>query len=241
MKSIFPFFCWLFVGLATMEGQHFMPVEFSGQFAGNTAKRDNNVISITIPFNDKLPLPSYVPEQFVYAAWTIEGENEYSVTGFGIENLKQVLFNIPGQYRINITKGHDKTGGHTEGCAFETFPEAIDLTVQPYKITFLKETFSLSGSIRSGEQTDGISLSIDVLFESYDGQTLRYERPVRSAGIQTNIEGFLSQPVALQPGIQTLTFLLTGIASTPNTYVSFDFDCHLGSNLWSYPLMNPIF
>lgn len=241
MKSIFIIVGCFIVWMTNLNGQHFMPVEFSGQFTGNKAKKDIMLSSMTIPFHDKIQLPSYVPEQFENAEWTISGENEFYVTGFGIENLEQVLFNIPGQYRIDITKQHEKISGHTEGCGLETFPEAITLNVLPYKITFLKETFTLSDTIRSGEPTDGITLSIDVLFESFNGETLLYGSPVNSAGIQTTISGFLPQAVDLQPGIQTLNFSLTGVLSAPQTYISFDFDCQLNSNFWSYPLMNPIY
>jgi hypothetical protein len=221
-------------------GQHFMP----GFINQAQSKKLNPDLppppEITISYNEKIVFDPYMVDGFDSISWTILGENDFTYSGENLQQLKNYTFSIPGNYTIHFQTGNIHPIEPLNSCNHTICSNIINLTVTKYKLTFLKESVVLSETINAGIETTGIQLTVNVKLDSYDGTGIGYDYPLTTSGVSTTISGTLNQPVQLNPGINTVTYQLSGKVHFSNTYISFDFTDNIKGIIWTYSLMNSI-
>lgn len=186
-----------------------------------SAKADNPyVITKTLSFKQSLG-NNYELTPFIH--WTITQKNSNTVIASGDGNtLSSYIFNIPGEYSIalqNNTPNYDPND-HDE----VHYPDIIEVSVSPVRITFDMNSIALSDDIIGGKDMNGSTVTITIQVDIFNNQPVVYPHPYfRSAGVRTTIEGALSNPnTVLMPGINILQYNLTGVA-TSGSYIMFDF------------------
>jgi hypothetical protein len=201
----------------------------------------NTIRDVKISYNEKVPFePGMIPEMEL-CSWTLTKNDSLITEGQGCDPLQNYIFNSPGNYELVFDMPRAYTDSMGGACFHPTLPGKYIIEVSPYKLTFDANSVALSGSIQSGVETSGIQLSVNVLFESFDGSTLTYNESLRSTGVETTVAGSLTGPVELVPGINTLLFSLSGKVTNSNTFIGFDFLNTATQSLWSFALSNPIF
>lgn len=139
--------------------------------------------------------------------------------GFG--PIRKLVFEIPGAYLIDV---EEELNYDPAVCNHPQYPEEITIEVSPYRMEFDFSTIRLSSEIVGGQPVDGQMLSVDVVFDAYEKNTVAYEvQLVKTAGIGTSITGMpIDKHVLLKPGVNTLVYRLSGQAHS-NSYIMFDF------------------
>lgn len=153
--------------------------------------------------------------------WHIKELASGAVLKNGIGPIRKLLFEVPGTYQIAI---EEELSYDPLTCNHPRYPEEITIEVSPFHMEFDFSTVRLSGEIVGGHPVDGQTLSVDVVFSAYGEKNVEYQvQPFKSAGIGTTIIGIPTQErVTLKPGVNTLTYRLSGQAHR-DTYIMFDF------------------
>lgn len=240
-------FRYIFMGLylicfgCSFSGQAQGSTFFGPKHVHKTGEFSNTIREIKISYNEKVPFESGMIHEMELCSWSLTKNDSLVIEGQGCDPLQDYIFTSPGNYELVF----DMPGAYSESmggaCFHPTLPGKFMIEVSPYKLTFDANSVALSGSIQSGIETSGIQLSVNVLFESYDGSTLTYNESLRSTGVETTVTGSLTEPIAMVPGINTLLFSLSGKVANSNTFIGFDFLNNATQSLWSFALSNPIF
>ena len=230
--------CILFLVVTHMQGQKFSP--HSGLQKHFHVASSTSEIEMSISYNEKILFDPYMVTEWENSSWTIQGEDEFFISGQNFEDLRNYIFTIPGAYVVELQINPPNGNPPGNQCTHICFPPRIVLDVKKYKLTFLPESILFSDTILSGVETNGMFLTMDLLFESYDGSTMVFQEMFQTAGIQTSIVGVFPNPVTLTPGVNQIIYPLSGKVMSSNTYISFDFINPVNGLSWSYPLMNAI-
>lgn len=166
---------------------------------------------------------SYTMTDNIY--WDLKnGQNNIILSGNG--NLSDYTFDEPGTYSLNIKKN---------ASVDSNIPDKLNITVSPMKMVFDMSSVNISPSIIGGRSTNGTTLTVNVDFKSYDGNSAVYNQGFISSGIGTTINGNLkNSPVTINQGKTVLVFELQGQASSGN-YISFHFK-DINDEIQSYDL-----
>lgn len=159
-------------------------------------------------------------EPFSYAlpeviSWELKNESG-SVIKNGEGELKDFIFNIPGNYKLMISedKNHNATG-----CEHAHYPEEIEIEVKPIKLDFDFNTIQFSEDIVGGKTLSGSIVKINANFSTYDNSVTeyKYNQGFTTFGVGSTITGKLKNgEISLIPGVNTLEFELDGAAEQGN-------------------------
>jgi hypothetical protein len=140
------------------------------------------------------------------------------------EGILNFVFQNPGQYTVSLTPSNVVHSSHEGSCNHDAESKQLEIIVLSTKFEFLFEQSSFSNPIKGGVDVSGNTLSIPVVFSSFDKQDNQIEGlKIITSGVNTSIEGVLkNQKATLSQGFNTLNFSLNGVA-TPDTYIMFDF------------------
>lgn len=151
--------------------------------------------------------------------WELRGRSSKVITQ-GTGALKDIVLPEPGMYMLSIKEA--KTHASTS-CDHMHYPEKINVSVSPMKMIFDFSTVRFSRNITGETTTEGIILSVDADYASYDNKPAVYSQNFTTAGIGTTVSGKLKNgEIVLKPGNNTLEFVLDGKTSKGN-YLMFDF------------------
>lgn len=155
-------------------------------------------------------------------SWDIKGDN-INKSGKG-EEIFSFVFENPGQYNISLTPSNPVHDNHVGSCNHAVESKQLEIIVLSTKIEFLFDQSSFSNPLKGGVDVSGNTMSIPVVFSSFDKNVAQIEGlKIVTSGVNTTIEGELkNQKITLNPGLNTLIFNLKGVA-TPETYIMFDF------------------
>lgn len=170
-------------------------------FAQNKEGRvENIVIAYDTPFSYAL---------YEETSWNVQGaEGMARSSGKGEINKS---FSKPGTYTIQINEDHIHNGN---SCDHSHGPDQLLITVLPEKLKFDFNSLSFSEEIKGGQSVNGIVLSINAIYTSYDNTPTVYNQDITSFGVGTTISGKLKNgAVTLHPGINTIEFVLDGQSS----------------------------
>ena len=180
---------------------------FAQKATGNTWA-ENFVIAYNTPFSYSLDNDT---------SWELKNHGGKLVRK-GKGNINQV-FKTPGNYKLHIHEIHKST----DGCEHDDSPAMLNISVMPQKMVFDLSSVKFSEEIRGDQPANGITLMIDVDYSSYDSNPAVYTQGFSTVGVGSSISGNLKNGEArLQPGINTLEFLLEGQAAKGN-YIQINF------------------
>jgi len=145
--------------------------------------------------------------------WEIKDEGGIVIFN-GQGNVLVPGFEVPGHYKMTIHDNHTHDPGL---CEHDHYPAEVDIEVKSAKLVFDLNTIKFSNEIRGNQSLNGIHLSVDVNFESYNGSIVKYDYGITSFGVGSSISGTLkSGEVMLTPGKNRLEFVLEGSAESGN-------------------------
>lgn len=188
---------------------------------------ENHVVAFKSPFNYNLNDDT---------RWEIINLETGLTFKSGEGTIKDMIFEIPGNYLIQISEliTHNRYS-----CGHAHFPEKIFLEVSPLKMEFDFSTVKLSRNIVGNQDSRGITLTVDVLFTSYEGSVAAYTGGFTAAGVRTSLTGKLkNNEIILQQGMNSIEFQLEGQVSK-DSYISIDF-IDINGQIQSYRFINKI-
>jgi hypothetical protein len=177
---------------------------------------------LIISFGESLTKEKLAIARINEYSWEINGVN-IKESGNG-EEILSFIFETPGQYNISLIPSNPVHDNHEGSCNHAVESKQLEIIVLSTKFEFLFEQSSFSNPIKGGVDVSGNTMSIPVVFSSFDKQdTLIEGLKIITSGVNTSVEGELkNQKVTLSQGLNTLIFNLKGVA-TPETYIMFDF------------------
>jgi hypothetical protein len=137
--------------------------------------------------------------------------------------LAEYTMTNPGEYTIHIHSDHASNVNENQ-CNHDLHDKKIQLTVLPYRLVFDFEAIEFSRNLVGGVDMLNSTLTLPVEFTSSTNEPQKLSGfSLVGAGINNTVVGTLSEnEITLQPGINRLTFKLSGSVQT-GTYVMFDF------------------
>jgi len=185
-----------------------------------SALNENN--KLIISFGESLTKEKLAIARINEYSWDIKGDN-INKSGKG-EEIFSFVFENPGQYNISLTPSNPVHDNHEGSCNHAVESQQLEIIVLSTKIEFLFDQSSFSNPLKGGVDVSGNTMSIPVVFSSFDKNVAQIEGlKMITSGVNTTIEGELkNQKVTLNQGLNTLIFNLKGVA-TPETYIMFDF------------------
>ena len=161
---------------------------------------ENIVIAYDTPF-------SYALNEEV--SWDLQGTDGV-VTSSGMGNINKA-FSKPGIYTIHINENHAHS---SNSCDHSHGPEKLSITVTSEKVKFDFSSIHFSQEIRGGYAANGIVLSINAIYTSYDNTPGVYNQDITSFGVGSTISGKLKNgAVTMNPGNNIIEFVLDGQSS----------------------------
>jgi hypothetical protein len=185
----------------------------------------NNKKRLHISFNESLTKEKLSISQLEEYSWEVSGD-EINKTGKG-EGILNFVFQNPGQYIVSLIPSNVVHSSHEGSCNHALEPKQFEVIVLSTKFEFLFDQSSFLNPLKGGVDVSGNTMSIPVVFSSYDKKDTQIEGlKMITSGVNTSIEGALkNQKATLSQGFNTLNFSLNGIASV-DTYIMFDFYYH---------------
>ena len=182
-----------------------------------------NVNRIVISYGEKLNSKVLSISEIEEYSWNITNNDSFKINGIG-RQIFDVIFQKPGEYDV-VLNHTEKTS--TKACNHSNEKIVYRLEVQDEKYEFLVDELELSKSIFGNLETNGIVVSIPIIYSSYyNNQGNLKGLKMISSGVNTSIEGEpKNNNIPLQIGKNIISFNLKGKA-TPNTYIMFDFYKH---------------
>lgn len=170
----------------------------------NGQQEERQVLAFSSPF-------SYALGENVN--WELKDENGSLILS-GQGDLSRHVFGKPGNYTLHI---HEDRDHDTGSCEHAHFPEKVKIIVKPAKVDFDFSTIRFSKDITGGQSANGIIVSVNVNYSSYDNSTAVYNQGFGSFGVGSTLTGKLkSQETVLKPGVNTIEFILEGQAEEGN-------------------------
>jgi hypothetical protein len=192
-------------------------------FAQDSSNKET--VECVISFRESINLSFLNSSHFENVSWTIVGMDdvEFSKRGTGTA-LKNISFDLPGEYTIGINELTIARDAQSEGCNHAHFPREIHLTVLPYSVSFNFDKITFSNAIRGNKELQGTLLTVPVKVESYANKPVDVSSfHLVSAGVGATITGSLvNGSTSLAPGDYLFNYALKGTAQK-DSYIMFDF------------------
>lgn len=174
-------------------------------------------------YGDTLQVALINPEAHP-VAWNIRAVGTSKIIASGTGNIAAYTFTAPGRYQVVFRMAEHKHDASTEtGSEHSKSSDTTMVQVFPTRMVFDYSEAKLSGDIKAGKSTQGLTLTVPVTIATYSGAPVTYTPGlITTAGIHTNITATLTGSSAtLAPGTYQLTFTLDGRIAQPG-YVMFD-------------------
>jgi hypothetical protein len=157
-----------------------------------------------------------------------------SLKGSEINNFK---FEKPGTYFIRVKQ--TKSDRITD-CDTFMLPSEIQVNVSRVRVNFEQDKIQFSKPIKKGVETNGTTLSVPILIETYDNKPILLNyTTVKTTGIGTSVRANLTIDYGeLSVGEHIISYSLNGMV-TENAYIMFDF-IDANSKIQSISLKSPI-
>lgn len=199
---------WVFTAfLMLLSGPALLAQRISGPYMliqQNSQQEQNLVVAYGSPF-------SYTLGENI--TWELKDESGSLVVS-SKGNVSGHVFNKPGSYTLFI---HEDRNHDTNTCDHTHFPEKLTIEVRPVKVAFDFSTIRFSKEITGGQPANGITVSVNVNFSSYDNSTAVYNQGLTSFGVGSTVSGKLKNGESiLKPGVNTLEFVLEGQTEAGN-------------------------
>lgn len=195
----------------------------------NLKQEKETVEDITISYNTPF---SYLfnPE----VSWELANSNGELISS-GKGDFADKVFDVPGNYIMSVHENHV----HTQGsCEHAQYPSKLNITVSDTKMKFDWSTLKFSKNIKGGQSAKGIVVTVNVHYSSAKNENTVYGYDLKTAGVNTSVFGTLKNKTILKPGVNTLAFLLDGVAEKGN-YMMLDFK-DMNGQVQSYSLTQKI-
>ncbi len=198
-------------------------------FAQNTFQKEKieeYTVSISYDTPFSYPLKSTT-------SWELKDSGDKLIKK-GTGSLENEIFAVPGNYMLQLHEVHNP-----DSCEHDHIPERLKINVSAMKMVFDFSSVKLSRNITGNQPADGIILSVNVVYSSYDNSTTVYKHGFTTAGVGTSVTGKLKNgEITLKQGLNTLEFVLKGQATKGN-YIMIDF-VDTNSDVQSYGLTGKI-
>lgn len=170
----------------------------------NNKREESVTLSYGLPFSYSLD---------TYTGWDIKNDAG-DVLSSGSGNINEV-FSKPGNYSVSIHEKHNHDS--KSSCDHDQYPSKITVKVSPLKMVFDFSSIRFSKKIEGAQSTQGIVLSINAIYSSYDNTSAVYDYGFTTAGVGTSLLGRLNNgKVLLKNGVNKLEFLLEGSTTKGN-------------------------
>ena len=185
----------------------------------------NEKMRIIISFGESLSVEALSISRLKEYSWMINGV-DVNESGKG-EGILNFVFQNPGQYIVSLIPSNVVHSSHEGSCNHALEPKQFEVIVLSTKFEFLFDQSSFLNPLKGGVDVSGNTMSIPVVFSSFDKQDTQIEGlKMITSGVNTSVEGELkNQKATLSQGLNTLIFNLKGVA-IPETYIMFDFYYH---------------
>lgn len=193
--------------LMLLSGSSLFAQQISGlsQFMKYSSQQEEKrVVDFSSPF-------SYALGENV--SWELKDENGSLILGKK-GDVSPYVFSKPGNYTLYI---HEEINHDPGTCDHTHFPEKVTIEVRPVKVDFDFSTIRFSQEITGDRPANGITVSVNVNYTSYDNSTAVYNQGFGSFGVGSTITGKVKNgETTLKPGVNTLEFVLEGQAEAGN-------------------------
>lgn len=190
-------------------------------------KREESVITAyNVPFSYSLD---------TYTDWEIKNNNG-ELLNSGSGSIAK-LFSKPGTYILYIHEKHNHNS--TSSCDHVQYPSKVNITVSPLKLLFDFSTIKFSKNIQDSQSREGIVVTVNAMYNSYESKAAVYNHGFTTAGVGTSVRGKLKGgKTILKEGVNTLEFLLEGFITKGNN-IMLDFK-DINGQVQSYTLTEKI-
>ncbi|MCD0456863.1 hypothetical protein LPB85_15555 [Chryseobacterium sp. LC2016-27] len=190
----------------------------------NNKREETVILSYGLPFSYSLD---------TYTGWDIK-TNAGGVFSSGLGDIKEVFYK-PGNYTLYIHEKHDHDS--KSSCDHDQYPSKVSITVSPLKMVFDFSSIRFSKKIEGAQSTQGIVVSINAIYSSYDNTSAVYDHGFTTAGVGTSLLGRLNNgKVLLKNGVNKLEFLLEG-STTKGNNIMMEFK-DINDQVQSYTLID---
>lgn len=163
--------------------------------------------------------------------WEIKN-NSGELLSSGSNNIAEV-FSKPGDYTLYIHEKH--IHDTTSSCDHAHYPSKVNITVSPSKMLFDFSSIKFSKNIKDSQSQEGVVLTVNAIYNSYNNKTAVYNHGFTTAGVGTSLKGKLKGgKVVLKEGVNKLEFLLEGFTTKGNN-IMIDFK-DINGQVQSYTL-----
>lgn len=170
----------------------------------NNKREESVILSYGVPFSYSLD---------TYTGWDIKN-NAGGVLSSGSGNINEV-FSKPGNYVLYIHEKHNDDS--KSSCDHDQYPSKVTIKVSPSKMVFDFSSLEFSKKIIGGQSTEGIIVTVNAMYSSYDNTSAVYDYGFTTAGVGTSLSGRLNNgKVLLKNGVNKLEFSLEGLTTKGN-------------------------
>ncbi|SKB78320.1 hypothetical protein [Chryseobacterium balustinum] len=170
----------------------------------NNKREESVTLSYGLPFSYSLD---------TYTGWDIKNDAG-DVLSSGLGNINEV-FSKPGNYSIYIHEKHNDDS--KSSCDHDQYPSKVTIKVSPLKMVFDFSSIQFSKKIKEGQSTEGITVTVNAVYSSYDNASADYHHGFTTAGVGTSLSGRLNKDkVLLKNGVNKLEFSLEGFTTKGN-------------------------
>ena len=170
----------------------------------NNKREESVTLSYGLPFSYSLD---------TYTGWDIKNDAG-DVLNSGSGNINEV-FSKPGNYSVYIHEKHNHDS--KSSCDHDQYPSKISIKVSPLKLVFDFSSIQFSKKIKGGQSTEGIILTVNAVYSSYNNISADYHYGFTTAGVGTSLSGRLNKDkVLLKNGVNKLEFSLEGFTTKGN-------------------------
>ncbi|MEG1589805.1 hypothetical protein [Chryseobacterium sp.] len=170
----------------------------------NNKREESITLSYGLPFSYSLD---------TYTGWDIKNDAG-DVLSSGSGNINEV-FSKPGNYGVSIHEKHNHDS--KSSCDHDQYPSKITVKVSPLKMVFDFSSIQFSKKIEGGQPTEGIMVTVNAVYSSYNNISADYHHGFTTAGVGTSLSGRLNKDkVSLKNGINKLEFSLEGSTTKGN-------------------------
>lgn len=170
----------------------------------NNKREESVTLSYGLPFSYSLD---------TYTGWDIKNDAG-DVLSSGSGNINEV-FSKPGNYSVSIHEKHNHDS--KSSCDHDQYPSKISVKVSPLKMVFDFSSIQFSKKIEGGQPAEGIMVTVNAVYSSYNNTSADYHHGFTTAGVGTSLSGRLNKDkVSLKNGVNKLEFSLEGSTTKGN-------------------------
>lgn len=148
----------------------------------------NKELKLSISYGEKIKIGLENNKEANNYNWQILDSNlQLIASGNGLD-LEKYIFNVPGNFTVNINDTHLSSSKSVDSCTHIAIPENLAVEVVPIKMMFLFDQMVFSSPLLGDTEIVG-TLTIPVDIETYKNIEYTSKQTIfRSAGIQASLK-----------------------------------------------------